>query len=109
MRLKLEAGSTITCKHFFDSIKDSYNLRTIPSLNTLISSSRYWGNCTIGRLFCNLFQFTIYSVAVYDNVQLSRWYGTALVDLESSQPQPIINKGFLYCIENIHFQVLDPI
>ena len=64
----------------------------------------YFFNLTF---FCDLFQFSIYSVKVYNNVQVSKWYGTTCQDIDASPTQSPQQrgtpKGFLYCIDNVQY------
>ena len=90
-------------------MKAHYNLRRV-NVNDLINSRRYWGNDTIGRLFCHIFNIKILAYSVFSVVVQDVWHPRVhQIDVESNNEEQYSGSqtGYIYNIENLHFQYLD--
>ena len=76
----------------------------------MINNKRYWGNDSIGRIFCHLFNIKIITYSVFNVVRQDTWPARIkeidhVSDREDDYTE--IPTGYIYNIQNLHFQYLD--
>ena len=102
-------GSSFPCSQFFEDMKAHYNLRRV-DLNDLINKKSFWGNDTIGRIFCHIFNIRIITYTVINTVRQDIWPARIneidlVSDIENDTIQ--VPTGYIYNVQNLHFQYLD--